>query len=163
MARREVQENPSAGRPRGLRSAERHCAEHGLSLTPLRRRVLEIVFEAGRPVGAYDIIAELARERGKTAPPTVYRALDFLASARLIHKVHSLNAWLACSLDHGECDSERRHTAELLICRACGSARELVDDTLRRKIQETARSVGFLADGIVLEVQGLCRDCGHDG
>ena len=159
MARRDMQKGSAADEERGLRSAELHCAGQGLSLTPLRRRVLEIVLAAGRPVGAYDIIAELARERGKTAPPTVYRALDFLASARLIHKVHSLNAWLACSLDGDECGDERRHTAELLICRSCGSARELVDDGLRRQIQETARAVGFLADGIVLEVQGLCLDC----
>lgn len=128
-------------------------------LTPLRRRVLEIVAESGRPTGAYDILARLTRERGKTAPPTVYRALDFLAAKRLIHKVHSLNAWLACSLDDDDCGGDRRHTAELLICRTCGRARELVDERLRRQIQDSAEAVGFQADGVVLEVQGVCHAC----
>ena len=142
-----------------LSGAERHCAARGLALTPLRRRVLEIVLGAGRPIGAYDILAILTRERGRAAPPTVYRALDFLAGERLIHKVHSLNAYLACALDNEACAPHRRHTAELLICRACGTTCEIVDEPLRQRIQETVLRAGFEADGVVLEVQGLCRAC----
>ena len=129
------------------------------TFTSSRRRVLEIVVAAGRPIGAYDILAELTRERGKSAPPTVYRALDFLVGEGLIHKVHSLNAYFACTLDQEAHGAQRHHTAELLICRSCGTTREIIDGPLERRIDETADEVGFSADGIVLEVQGLCRDC----
>ena len=149
----------SKGCEQRLCMAEEHCRLYGLTLTPLRHRVLEIVLAANRPIGAYDILAKLTQERGKTAPPTIYRALEFLTNQRLIHKVHSLNAYFACIFDDSECGRNRQHTAELLICRACGTTREIIDDHLRQHIHAKAGEAGFLADGIVLEVQGLCHAC----
>jgi len=134
-------------------AAARTCAAEGMRLTELRRRVLEIVLESDRPVGAYDILAALSRERGKVAPPTIYRALDFLLARHLIHRVHSLNAFVACA------GADEGHTAELFICRTCGATEERIDDSLRERVRSHADDLGFVPESIVLEVQGLCRGC----
>jgi Fur family zinc uptake transcriptional regulator len=133
--------------------AQQVCDARGQRFTPLRRRVLEIVAAAGRPIGAYDILAELAGERGRAAPPTVYRALDFLESQGLVHKVHSLNAFVVCS---GENEA---HAAELFLCAACGSALEVPSTHVRAQIASDAAQLGFVTEGIVLEVRGVCREC----
>ena len=61
-----------------LESAQEVCAQRGVRLTPLRKRVLELVWQSHKPLGAYDILEVLSREDGRrAAPPTVYRGLDF--------------------------------------------------------------------------------------
>ena len=77
-----------------LRAADALCARSGARLTALRRRVLELVWQSHRPLGAYDILGVLSSEDGRrAAPPTVYRALDFLLEHGLIHRLASLNAY----------------------------------------------------------------------
>ncbi|RMD92342.1 MAG: transcriptional repressor, partial [Alphaproteobacteria bacterium] len=77
-----------------LARAEARCRESGLRLTPLRRRVLEILLESHRPLGAYDILARLRADGRPAQPPVAYRALDFLVAHGLAHRLHSLNAFL---------------------------------------------------------------------
>ena len=72
---------------RALRTAEKVCKERGLQLTAIRRRVLELIWARHAPIGAYDILASLKKGEGALAPPTVYRALDFLMDAGLIHRI----------------------------------------------------------------------------
>ncbi|PWE17821.1 transcriptional repressor [Marinicauda salina] len=130
-----------------LTAAERQCARRGLSLTPVRRRVLELLLDAGGPVKAYDLLAAL-KPGGAAQPPTVYRALDFLTSAGLAHKVEALNAYLACV--HGE----DRGDAELFICEACGNVEE------RHVDAEPADSPdGFRVERSVVEHYGRCANC----
>ena len=79
-----------------IAAAEARCARDGRSFTPLRRRVLELVWSSHGPVGAYELLDELRAERRGAAPPTVYRALDFLMGNGLIHRIESLNAYVGC-------------------------------------------------------------------
>ena len=72
------------------------CELRGLRLTPLRLRVLELVAASEKPVKAYDLLDQLREGRGGAAPPTVYRALDFLLEHRFIHKLESVNASGSC-------------------------------------------------------------------
>ena len=72
-----------------LTAAEALCAERGRQLTTLRRRVLELIAEQDHPVGAYELIDRLSAERGRTAPPTVYRTLEFLQAEGLVHRIES--------------------------------------------------------------------------
>ena len=58
-------------------TVEAACAAQKLQLTPVRRRVLEILLQEHRALGAYEILDRL-RERGLRAPPQVYRALERL-------------------------------------------------------------------------------------
>lgn len=136
-----------------LATAEQVCRERGLRLTAIRRRVLELVWDSHQPVGAYDILAALTREGRKAAPPTVYRALEFLIEADLVHRLDSLNAFVGCS------DPQTSHTGQFLICRRCRRVAELDDPDIDGLITAKAERLGFTAVQQMLEVQGLCREC----
>jgi Fur family zinc uptake transcriptional regulator len=138
-------------------AAEDVCAAEGASLTPLRRRVLELVWGAHAPVRAYDLLERLRDERGRrAAPPTVYRALDFLLSLRLIHRIESLNAFVGCA------DPKHSHGGQFLICDGCGAVAELDDPDIDGRIAERARALGFTPRRRTIEISGRCPDCGDD-
>lgn len=136
-----------------LARAEQHCQKSGARLTPIRRRVLELIWASHKPAGAYDLLAELGRDGLRAAPPTVYRALDFLMEAGLVHRVERLNAFIGCR----EPGHERQE--EIFICRGCGSATEINDPELGRRIRHNAEGLGFEVEGQTIEVVGTCRDC----
>jgi len=136
-----------------LAAAEKLCAEKELRFTPLRRRVLELVWSSHKPVGAYALLDELRNEDLGSAPPTVYRALDFLIENGLIHRIERMNAFVGCS-HPGE-----THRGFFLICSDCGNAEELQSDGLSDTISASASRRGFTARNMNLEVTGLCADC----
>ncbi|PLX82451.1 MAG: Fur family transcriptional regulator [Desulfuromonas sp.] len=139
-----------------LATAERLCAERGVRLTRLRRKVLELVWSNHRPVGAYELLEQL-KSCGPAAPPTVYRALDFLQTQGLVHRLASLNAFIGCSHPQAE------HTAQFLICRRCRNLAELADDGLSNAVAASARTVGFQAEEQMVEIVGLCEPCRRKG
>ena len=136
-----------------VRNAAEVCAQRGLNLTPVRRRILEIVWRAHEPIGAYEILAELSKERDKAAPPTVYRALEFLIDAGLVHRIDSLNAFIGCH------EPEQSHIAQFLVCRRCQRVAEIDDPAIQRTLVERSRAVGFQIEPTSLEIKGLCSDC----
>lgn len=136
-----------------LQDAAALCAQRGARFTPLRQRVLEIVWQARRPVGAYDILKILGEERGSSAPPTVYRALEFLLEHGLLHRLSSLNAFVGCS------SPSAPGAHQFLICRQCGSAAELNDKNVERAILKSAESLGFTPERHVVEITGVCPNC----
>lgn len=153
-----------------LDAAERHCAQLGVSLTPLRRQVLGVVLEADAPVGAYAILDRLKDLRGSAAPPTVYRALDFLVEQRLVHKVERLNAFIACAVpgegseaehDHAHCAHHHEGSAppQFLICERCGGVTELADEAVVAVLQAASRGAGFVPSRMTVEVEGVCARC----
>ncbi|MEQ8434206.1 MAG: Fur family transcriptional regulator [Oceanicaulis sp.] len=133
--------------PDALSTAERYCARRKLSLTPVRRRVLELLIEAGGPVKAYDLLAAL-KPNGGAQPPTIYRALEFLTSAGLAHKVEALNAYTACL--HGADDG----AAQFFICESCGAVEERHTHAEPRNTPQ-----GFAVARSVVEHYGLCAAC----
>src|SRR5246127_6022189 len=100
--------------------AERVCAKRAQKFTPIRRQVLEALLSSHRPLGAYEIIEELAKTKPRPAPITVYRALDFLMQNGLVHRIESRNAYLACASGHDE-----YATMAFLICERCGLVGEI--------------------------------------
>ena len=132
------------------------CAQRGVRLTALRRRVLELVWGGHRPLGAYDILNTLKAERLGAAPPTVYRALDFLRQQGLVHRIESLNAFVGCP------DPDTPHGGQFLICRGCGLAAEMNDDTVDQAIRKSAAAAGFADGRKVIEIEGLCPHCRHN-
>jgi Fur family zinc uptake transcriptional regulator len=127
------------------------CARQGLRLTALRRRVLELVWQSHKPLGAYDILAVLSEQDGRrAAPPTVYRALDFLLENGLVHRISSLNAFIGCN------HPEHAHQGQFLICRECHAAIELEQKSISDAIIASAQDVGFVVEGQTVEVIGLC-------
>ncbi len=136
-----------------LDRAETVCSEQNLRFTALRRRVLEIVWEGHKPVGAYDILERLSGEGRTAAPPTVYRALEFLMGAGLVHRLDSLNAFIGCP------DPSRSHSGQFLICEECRAVVELDDDEIASALQSKAEALGFLVNRQTMELQGLCESC----
>ncbi len=137
-----------------LASAEALCEQHGLRLTALRKRVLELVWASHKPLGAYDILAVLSEIDGRrAAPPTVYRALDFLLEHGLVHRIASLNAFVGCN-HPGEV-----HQGQFLICRNCHTAVELQHSSIDSAVSASADSVGFSVESQTVEITGLCASC----
>jgi len=132
------------------------CSQRGLRFTEQRRQVLQLVWNSHKPVGAYDILDSLNRAGRKVAPPTVYRALDFLIEADLVHRLDSLNAFVGCP------DPSSPHTGQFLICRDCRSVAELDDSDIDEMVRERASDLGFTALHQTLEIDGICCNCAGD-
>jgi Fur family zinc uptake transcriptional regulator len=138
-----------------VREIEHECDARGLRLTPLRREVLELVAKARRPVKAYDLLESLRDRHAGAAPPTVYRALDFLLENSFIHKLESINAFVFCQ------HPAEAHQVPFLICDVCESATEVCDEgAIAHLIERQAHDFGFRAKAQTLEVHGVCRRCG---
>ncbi|MEJ2455705.1 MAG: Fur family transcriptional regulator [Candidatus Thiodiazotropha sp.] len=143
----------AACREQALLQAETYCRRHGLRLTSLRRRVLELVWSSHQPVGAYTLLEQLVTEGRKAAPPTVYRSLDFLLNHGLIHRIASLNAYVGCN--HPGSD----HEAQFFICVGCGQAAEIGDPSIESAIAQDAKALGFSIASQTIEVAGTCARC----
>lgn len=149
----------AASRERALQEAEKACLRRGAQLTPLRRQVLALVLDAEAPVGAYALLDRLKASRPGAAPPTVYRALDFLLGHGLIHKVERLNAYIGCSdAGHGH-GHDHDHPHQFLICRRCGATAEIVDHAVAHAIEAAARRAGFAVAAATVEIEGTCARC----
>ena len=136
-----------------LTRAEALTASSGARLTPVRRRVLEILLEDHRALGAYDVLARLATEGFGNQPPVAYRALEFLVDQGLAHRIQRLNAFAAC-LHMGE-----DHAPAFLICRACRSVAEANAGPARKALAAEAGRSGFLLERSTIEALGLCPKC----
>lgn len=137
-----------------LTAAKALCESRGVRLTELRAQVLELIWQNHRPLGAYTLMDMLAvASTRRVAPPTVYRALDFLLEQGLIHRINGLNAFLGCP------SPERKHQSHFLICRLCNTAIELDNPALMEDIQASATKAGFTVESHSLEVMGTCPSC----
>ena len=136
-----------------LARAEALMATRGARLTPVRKRVLEILLEAHKALGAYDVLQRLAAEGYGNQPPVAYRALDFLVEQGLAHRIQRLNAFTAC-MHAGE-----NHAPAFLICARCATVAEAPVAPVRAALEATATEMGFAIDRVTIEATGLCPTC----
>lgn len=136
-----------------LRAAEDHCAEQGLRFTPTRRRVLEILLEEHRALGAYEVLDRLKAEGLGSQPPVAYRSLDFLLANGFVHRIERLNAFIACA------SPEASHAPAFLICRKCDSVAETTAAPSKGLLGTAAKEAGFQIEQTVVEAIGICPDC----
>jgi len=136
-----------------LDQAAQQCQQRGARFTPIRRRVLEMIAEAPGSLKAYDLLDRLAEEHAAARPPTVYRALEFLIDQGLVHRIESLNAYVACPCP------EHAHGFQLLICRLCGRVEELHLDDVNAQLSRRARDLGFRVERQTIELLGHCEAC----
>lgn len=136
-----------------LAQAERQCHQRGVRFTPIRRRVLEMIAGTSGGLKAYELLDRLAVEHAAARPPTIYRALDFLIEHGLVHRIESLNAYVACPCP------EHTHGFQLLICRHCGRVEELHLEEVSTQLSRQARDLGFRVERQTIELLGSCDLC----
>ena len=136
-----------------LTAADARCAADGLRFTPVRRKVLEILLQDHRALGAYTILDKLREDGFGSQPPIAYRALDFLVANGLAHKIERLNAFIACA------HTNHSHTPAFMICRLCDAVAEALSSTAQGALRDTARTTGFRIERTVIEAEGICPSC----
>ena len=136
-----------------LSRAEALAAERGVRFTPVRRRVLEILLEAHKALGAYDVLTRLAAEGFGNQPPVAYRALEFLEEQGFAHRIRRLNAYTAC-MHPGEA-----HAPAFLICRVCEKVAEAPAAPVMAALTVAAGDSGFVIERSNIEAVGLCPSC----
>jgi Fur family transcriptional regulator, zinc uptake regulator len=124
------------------------------ALTAPQQAALASLKTAKRPMSAYALLDQL-REKGFNAPTQVYRALDRLMEHGLVHRLVSLNAYVACrhSAQH------RHSTTAFAICDQCGQVDELADDGLNRSLARLTKGQTFSVTTPVIELHGQCAHC----
>ncbi|MEO9823346.1 MAG: transcriptional repressor [Paracoccaceae bacterium] len=141
---------------KGVQAADAFCKDAGLRLTPTRRRVLEILLEQHRAMGAYEILDILRDEGLGSQPPVAYRALEFLVQNGFAHRIERLNAFIACA--HPGQD----HAPAFLICRSCDSVAEAPSEAKKGRLGKAARTAGFHIESTFVEAIGLCPKCNDE-
>jgi Fur family transcriptional regulator, zinc uptake regulator len=134
--------------------AEALCAERGERLTGMRRHVLQALASSHKPIGAYEIMDMLAGDKGRPAPVTVYRALEFLMKHGLVHRIESRNAYLACAHNH-----DSGAIVAFLMCDACGAVGEATTAAMGEFLAGIAKRAGFRHSMSVIEITGTCSHC----
>lgn len=129
------------------------CTEQGGRLTPQRQQILELVWQEHKPVGAYELLERLREAGVKAAPPTVYRALDFLLAHGLIHRIESLNAFTGCT------SPGIPHHGQFLVCSHCHRVAELDEPAITGQLDASAQRLGFEIEHQTVEISGLCPHC----
>jgi len=136
-----------------IEHAETYCAARAQRLTPIRRQVLETLLGSHKPLGAYDIIERLSGKT-RTAPITVYRTLEFLQDNRLVHRIASRNAFVACVHNHVSDD-----LVVFLICEQCGAVGEAPGGAVAEALKSSSRVAGFSPKSPLIEIAGICSHC----
>jgi Fur family zinc uptake transcriptional regulator len=123
-------------------------------LTPNRQLVIDVLVAANRAVSAYDVLQLLRDRNVNWQPPTVYRALNFLAEAGLVHYIQSIQKYMACH--HQHCG----HVTQLLICNQCGAVQEVpIAENLVSALEHQAADYHFTMVPQFIELQGICQAC----
>lgn len=154
--------NHSACIRQALADARSLCRTRKARLTPTREQVLELIWRSHKALGAYDLLAMLAEDGHKAAPPTVYRALDFLQRQGLVHRIASLNAFIGCT-HTGAPHTGAPHRGQFLICRGCRNVLELTAPDVTLAVDQASAGEGFAQEDTIVEVIGLCPACQVSG
>lgn len=130
------------------------CAKRGVTFTRMRRTLLAAIWEARRPIGAYELVEALELSLGrKLTPTTVYRTLDFLLEHGLVIRIESRNAYLPCVHPDGP------RSLAFFVCDECNASIALDDPRMDRLLTGEAGAIGFSVRRKVLELQGVCSRC----
>lgn len=137
-----------------LRDADALCLSRGVRFTPIRRRVLRLIWSEHAAVKAYDLLDHLKDTDPAAKPATVYRALDFLLEQGFIHRIESLNAFIGCSAMGAP------HELLLMICDQCHHVQEYPAPDVMTAVAEEVRAARFRPRSQTFEIHGLCAVCG---
>ncbi len=136
-----------------LHRAKLICKERNSRLTPIRKKVLELIWNSHKPIKAYDLLAQLSSADFVEKPPTVYRALEFLLENNLIHRIESQNAYIGCNANHQNMDSK------FFICDQCNEVEELTETIINKTLIDVGKKRGFIPSLVNVEIHGTCAQC----
>lgn len=136
-----------------LERAETRCRQQGASLTAIRREVLALLGRQPNGIKAYDLLEQMRQTRPNAAPPTVYRALDFLIAQGLAHRIGRLNLFVACR------HSSHPSPALFLLCPRCNGVSELQDRDVSARLFASLQAAGHRLDSPEVEISALCPQC----
>lgn len=136
-----------------LEQAQQLCKQRKQKLTPVRLLVLQLIWASHKPLGAYELLPALKEAGFNSAPPTVYRALEFLQQQGLVHRITSLNAFVGCP------HPSEPHDVFFLICKHCGVAVEGSDQVASQLVEQEGRRLGFVHENYNIEILGSCPNC----
>lgn len=141
---------------KAITTAESLCASRGVQLTPIRHKILELIWNSHKAIKAYDLLDLIRPSNDAAKPATVYRALDFLLEQGLIHRVESLNAFVGCR------SSGTQHDQLLLICIECHNVEERAAPDVFQALANETRNAAFAPQRKTIEIHGLCKSCQTD-
>lgn len=136
-----------------LAAARAHCEKRGARLTTIREQVLRLILSYPYVVKAYDLLNGLQKLRGNAAPPTVYRALDFLVEMGILHRTESLNGFVFCP------DFEHEHQSLITNCHRCGKTTEITANQEIYQLIDFCAKHQFALSHAPVVLAGLCADC----
>ena len=136
-----------------LERAEALCRERGVQLTEQRKAVLRLLCVSDTPLSAYELLDRMRDVVKNPAPPTVYRALDFLLEQGLVHKLESLHAYVGCT------HPDHPHASQFMICDDCGEVAEVEDPSVAKSLKAAGKAIGFRTKRPVVELLGTCAQC----
>jgi Fur family transcriptional regulator, zinc uptake regulator len=127
-----------------------------IKITPLRQDVLSILSANKNPMSAYDLLNKLKKIRPSAEPPTVYRVLDFLAKAKIVHRIESQKTYVCCSQ---QAHDETQHEAILFFCKKCAKSFEYEGKEVLRSLKQFSVKNKLEIDGAPIEIRGICKEC----
>ncbi|MGA7325290.1 MAG: Fur family transcriptional regulator [Rhodomicrobium sp.] len=139
---------------RAVQRAKRRCEEVDIKWTKLREKVFRQIATSHTAVRAYDLGASLTKEGNPIAPISIYRILEVLKEAGLVHRLESRNAFFACMTAH-----ENARQTITFICRDCDRVTEIGAPGAYGAIGEATEAAGFTLGTVLIEVGGLCGEC----
>ena len=130
------------------------CAEANVRMTATREAILRLLWQSHQPLGAYQLQQQLAKVTDKpVAPPTIYRAIEFLLEMGLVHRIPSLNAFFGCPFPTSD------HSNIFMICEQCKTVAEMADNRVNRLLEELTQKANFTLNNKNIELFGLCPNC----
>tara|TARA_Y100000590_G_scaffold467758_1_gene647789 strand:- start:400 stop:810 length:411 start_codon:yes stop_codon:yes gene_type:complete len=115
--------------------------------------VLKLLEKMKKPLTAYTILDKL-RNDGFRAPLQVYRALDSLIKVGKVHRIESMNAFVACN---NNC--EKLDFTAFAICDECEDVSEIKDDSISSSLSILKQKSGLKTTRSNIELHGLCKKC----
>ena len=136
-----------------IEEAKKYCETKNYRFTEPRERVLKVLVESTKPMGAYDIIKALSTKKHQVKPATVYRAIDFWIYQGYVHKINSLNSYLACCHEHSHGHSF------IFICEQCDETFELETTGLPANVLQLLKKNKASLSHSSTELYGNCQHC----
>jgi Fur family zinc uptake transcriptional regulator len=134
----------------------RICINKGITLTPLRQDVLEVMLASKPPLTAYEILDKLKQKRPNAEPPTVYRVLEFLIREKVIHRIESKNTYVCCS---HLAEVDQLHSTIIFFCNICRNCFEYADKLIAKNLKKLIDNNRLSVESSVIEMQGTCSNC----